>query len=548
MADKNIIILDSDFAHMEFFNPFFEEEGIKAHQFNSIADYLDNESERSVLLFLLDYGTILAAERTEVIRFFQNLHQAQTVVYNVPENANRRLAFYDLGALRVYDTSYSLEEVHFSLRWLINALSAEQQNEGLYSRGRLEDLSVTNLILLLGRENRTGVLRLLSNNNSGKIYFFDGNVDAAQVGPHQQMAAVLHMLLWGKGTFIFSGSDHMAQETTINLSNYGLIILAEEYRKKLRENLQALGSEKSVLRVRNVGDLMLSDVDIKKDFIERIRRPHTLTDILENPYYTSFETAEKLVLLKQKGFLAVNHPIEHVLETSASAVEEKASAQLAVELSPEKINELRSNLNIDAQQSSAKIIVLYSPQSEKSDMVKLFIPAMMETPAKAFRGVTQLSLAADCTIYLLGVAIEQKSLDFILNLGLNEFDGYLFLIDATQGERFEYISYVMNRLLSGRALPAVAAVNGLDEQETPEKIERQFIVSGKINWIVCPQEQKQALSEVLGALKRPVEKEQEQTAEAKAASTQEQAEQTAHPAALQPEENEPGEETEGPSV
>jgi len=181
--------------------------------------------------------------------------------------------------------------------------------------------------------------------------------------------------------------------------------------------------------------------------------------------------------------------------------------------------------------------VLYSPQSEKSDVVKLFIPEMMETPAKAIRGVTQLSLAADCTVYLLGVAIEQKSLDFILNLAPDEFDGYLFLIDAAQSDRFEYINYVMNRLLADRALPAVATVSGLADEASLEKIKNKFIISGKINWLICPQEQKQALSEVLATLKLPAEEEEAET-DGDTPPPENQAEQEPDPAPVPEGENE----------
>ncbi len=505
MADKFIMILDSDSAQVEFFKTLLAEERIDSASFNSIPELFEQSDAKSSLLILVNYQVVLAADRSDVISLFQNLKSLGIVVYNVPENANRRLAFYDLGALRVYDSSYSPQEVFYSIKWLIEILSSDKTADDAHSHGRLEEIPVKDLILLLGRENRTGVLKIISNNNSGKLYFFDGNVDAARVGTHSGTDAVLHMLLWRKGDFTFNSADHLAQETKINLSNYGLLILAEKFQHELQINLNKIGKEKSVLRVKHAGDLVQADLKIDQKFIDFIRRPCTIGDILENPFYTSFETAKKLVELKEKGFLLINEPMDHAMDVSVTQAENEADVQIGVKFSAAEAAKLRTVLNIEAEKNSANLFVLFNPDAKDSAEVQTFIPRMKGISHSEVKGVTQLTLGANYNIYLLGLDTDQNSIDFILNLEENDFHGYIFLVDAARKELYEYTNYIISNLLSKKPLPAVVAVYGIPEGGSPEIVQNGFFLPDGLSWIACPPEQQDALYKVLNAMQPAVQ-------------------------------------------
>jgi len=507
MAEKHVTIVDSDLAQVEFFDNLLAEEGFYSSSFPAIPDLFDQKDADSSLLFLVNYQVVLAADRSDVISLFQNLKNQGIVVYNVPENANRRLAFYDLGALRVYDSSYSPQEVFFSIKWLMKVLTSEETADESHSHGRLEDIPVKDLILLLGRENRTGVLKIISNNNSGKLYFFDGNVDAAQVGTHSGTKAVLHMLLWNKGDFIFNGADHLAQETKINLSSYALLILAEKYQNEMQINLGKIGSANSVLRIKNAGDLKQTDLEIEQKFIDYFRRPCTITDILENPFYTSYETAAKLVELHENGFLLINEPIDHAMEISTDQAENKADVQIGLQFSEEEIEEIKAVLNVGADEKKANLFVLFSPETKNSEQVKTFIPVIKDIPHSEVKGVTQLTLGAELNVYLLGLDTNQRSIDFAVNLDENDFHGYVFLIDAAKKEAYEYTNYIINNLLSRRPLPAAAVVYNLQEGEEPEIVQNGFYAPKNLYWTSCPPEQEEALVCILRAL-RPAAAEQ----------------------------------------
>ena len=113
---------------------------------------------------------------------------------------------------------------------------------------------------------------------------------SAEVGFHKGENAIIHMLFWEKGDFSFSSSQNDAPERSIETSNIGIQIIAKIYKDKFRINLEKLGKPTSTLRVQNVGDLTATFEDIDPKFIEYLSRPKTIHEVLENPYYTCFDT------------------------------------------------------------------------------------------------------------------------------------------------------------------------------------------------------------------------------------------------------------------
>jgi len=511
MTDKEVVILESDTEKVEFYQSYLGVYSVKTRKYSSLSDFSAAEHEQDFLFLLISYQVILGSERSNVISLFQKYQNREIVLYDVPENANRRLAFYDLGARRVYDTSYSPQEVCHSLKWLIDVLTAEDQETETYSRGRLEDISVQSLILLLGRENRTGVLKLKSEFNSGKLYFFSGNIDAAQVGTHSGKAAVLHMLLWEKGHFIFNPADYLAQETHISLSNFGLIIMAQTIRREMEENLRQIGSPESVLRVRHTGDLLQSALDIEPLFINHIKNPRILADVLENPVYTSFETAQKLSLLKSKGYLLVNETAQRSLSRTIPRVEEEAATQIPLSATSVEIDLIKENLHLREDQKSMKLLLLYDPQAADSPSTKLFVPDMIREPNTQIKGITQLILSEDFNVYLLAMESDQKSLDFIMGIDDEDFHAYIFLLQAGIESSFEYSNYLISQLLAKRPAPAVVAVAGLSGEHPLDEVKRRFFTPEGLNWMVCPAEREEALHLLLAAVRDVEQDEAEQT-------------------------------------
>ena len=347
MAAQLISVLSQNDEEKEKLRKDIESFNYQVHVFDKIETITKEVSTNHPILIMIDYNSILLADRSKVINLFKAIKATRTIVYNVPEDTDRRLAFYELGATRVFDKSYALENILHSVLWLANVLSTSDESKRLFSKGQLEDISLNSLINTLGSENRSGILKIVTENNSGKIYFSEGDVISAEVGFHKGENAIIHMLFWKKGNFSFSSSQNDAPERTIEVSNIGIQIISKLYQNKFRINLEKLGKPASTIRVQNVGDLTATFEELDPKFLEYISRPKTIDEVLENPHYTCFKTLEILVKLKENGFLLLKDSapvlVEKVMPNSEIS-EGKSQKDVIYLLTPQDADVIKKNL------------------------------------------------------------------------------------------------------------------------------------------------------------------------------------------------------------
>ena len=259
------------------------------------------------------------------------------------------MAFYELGATRVFDKSYALENILHSVLWLADVLSTSDESKRLFSKGQLEDISLITLINTLGSENRSGILKIVTENNSGKIYFSEGDIISAEVGFHKGEDAIIHMLFWKKGDFSFSSSQNDAPERTIEISNIGIQIVSKLYQNRYRINLEKLGKSASTVRVQNIGDLAAAFEDIDPKFLDYISRPKTIEEALENSYYSRFDTLDILVKLKENKFLVIKDSAPALVEKMMLNQEisgGKSKKDVQFLLTPQDADLIKNNLKL----------------------------------------------------------------------------------------------------------------------------------------------------------------------------------------------------------
>ncbi len=501
MSEIKVRILDSDPSHAELFEHFFAQDGIEIQFMANLDDLLNLLKEAQQLFLLIDYKSIVDAERAQVINFFKMLGEHTAIVYEAPENAVRRMAFYELGASRVYDTSNSLEEIYFSIRWFYKSSFKEKRPAKIYSRGKIEDVPLTTLINTLGREKRTGILKIVTTNNSGKFVFHNGNIDDAQVGFFTGEAAVLHMLFWKKGQFTFTATQSQNPMNKIKLSNIGLMIQAESYREKFIENINQLGPLLSVIRIRNIGDLAYSGPDINKEFIEYLQTPRPVEELLENPYYSNLETAEKLVWLQNYNFLNINEPRKS--SDMDSALEEAAPETIrkSISFDDSEIKDLKHNLAISGKETG-KLLTL-SPDPDKSKtLIRLIVGSKKSIRNDRDLYVAKAQLTEAFGLLLFGSGMNQKVLDTLENIsdGLN---GYIVLLESKNEDQFEYNNYFINQLNGLLPLPGVVAAMDIGSKEELDKMKSKFPSPFSINWVACDCNDAESVKDMLLSI-RPI--------------------------------------------
>ena len=92
----------------------------------------------------------------------------------------------------------------------VNLVLSRKQREGIETRaslsktqftGSLADMGLVDLLQTIDISRKSGVLLLLSGTQRGALYFTDGRLIDAEVGPLKGEAAVYRALVWSDGTF-----------------------------------------------------------------------------------------------------------------------------------------------------------------------------------------------------------------------------------------------------------------------------------------------------------------------------------------------------------
>jgi len=509
MQADNIIILDSNKDNTQFFSDQFLSENYEVEIVRNLNDISAKIADEKFKLVMIDYLTIISSDRADVIDMFKMVSEHQLVVYNVPDLANRRLAFYDLGALRVYDESLSLNEIFLSLKWLLKTMDGNESPDDYYSVGKLEDIPLATLIKIFGKENRTGVLKVLTTLNSGKIYFANGDVDQAQVGFHTGDRAVLHMLFWKSGSFSFTSMKIEKPVRDINLSNIGLLLLAERLRKEYIVHLEEIGPPSSVLRIKNLGDLLAYGTSVNQAFLRHIERPHMLEELIENQHYTSFETAETLVQLKRQGFIIASEPTKGMIDLAEPDVEQELRPIEKVELSAEESEKLLSILQLEGK-TSVKLMIFGSHSSGKTRFVNALSNSKKAVKSEQDLDLGHLEINSGIDIFLLGIRISEKAIETIQKLS-EGVSAYIFLIEGNNEELFEYTNYLINYLTGLNEVPWTVAVTGVDDMNKIESIKKVYNFPMPVEFLHCDTHNVQSIKDTLLSLQwyQPPEEEEE---------------------------------------
>ena len=120
-------------------------------------------------------------------------------------------------------------------------------------RGRLEMMSLPNIIQVLEVERRTGLLYLTSAGRSGEILFADGQVTAAMESPRLGDAAVYRLLSWTEGEFALESSEgNLPLEARVSRPNQSLLMEGHRRLDEIPRLRQALPQVGGPVRMRPV--------------------------------------------------------------------------------------------------------------------------------------------------------------------------------------------------------------------------------------------------------------------------------------------------------
>ncbi|MBN1408924.1 MAG: DUF4388 domain-containing protein [Calditrichaceae bacterium] len=505
MAAQLISILSQKDEEKEKLKSDIESFHYQVHVFDKIETITKDVSINHPILIMIDYSSILIADRSKVINLFKAIKTTRTIVYNVPEDTDRRLAFYELGATRVFDKSYALENILHSVLWLADVLSTSDESKRLFSKGQLEDISLITLINTLGSENRSGILKIVTENNSGKIYFSEGDIISAEVGFHKGEDAIIHMLFWKKGDFSFSSSQNDAPERTIEISNIGIQIVSKLYQNRYRINLEKLGKSASTVRVQNIGDLAAAFEDIDPKFLDYISRPKTIEEALENSYYSRFDTLDILVKLKENKFLVIKDSAPALVEKMMLNQEisgGKSKKDVQFLLTPQDADLIKNNLKLKSNKV-LNILLISSQNFATTGFINSLGNSIIDTKKLKKYLTIEVALADKMNMLVYAMQVDKQTMD-TYKLLPDDIDGQIFIIELNGETDFEYMNYVIRQIYLINKAPTVLAVSNAGDKKDLTKLKSK--ISVPIDIKILPfdyKDEQKNIAKALVALKPP---------------------------------------------
>ncbi|MBN2088493.1 response regulator [candidate division KSB1 bacterium] len=234
-----------------------------------------------------------------------------------------------------------VKEVIAHIKMVLARLARRQADDSqsfFKLNGRLEELSVIELIESFGVERKTGILTVTSQQGkSGQIYFKDGCVINAKQDKFQKEKAIFEMLNWANGTFNMVFKEVNVPDE-IAVSNLGLLLEGLkrlEQREKLTKQIPNLDT--TFLPTATFMKL-ISQRNLSAEYVKLIALfdgKHRVEEILNLSPFDDLKTLEVIVQLNKQQLIKTAGWDEKVVSTPLAGAGELAISDS--DITPQKI-------------------------------------------------------------------------------------------------------------------------------------------------------------------------------------------------------------------
>ncbi len=313
MKKHKILLVDSDPKNLRILQNNF----IEAHY---EVDQAVTDSEAYKKIQECPYDLVISEVASQGIDGYRLLEQIQRdfVDAHVPivfltqkSDVYNRVKSFRLGAKDYIVKPIHVKEILARVEMLLSRLERRQEEATIAKKkfvGRLEDLSLAELIEAFGVERKTGTLSLFNENGlAGQVLFKDGSVVHAATAFLKAEDAVYKMMSWRKGRFtmLFSDVDVVDE---IGMSNMGLLLQGAKMMEEREELLQQLPSLDAVLITTANFKKIIAKKDLATDleqFIALFDGERSLGRIVDESPYDEITALKRILKLYRLGFLNV---------------------------------------------------------------------------------------------------------------------------------------------------------------------------------------------------------------------------------------------------
>jgi DNA-binding response OmpR family regulator len=333
MKNRKLLIVDSDPKNLRILkNNFFE--------MGYLVDEAVQDQEAIEKITQSDYDGILTEltlaeiDGLKILAHLQRNGQTRTTVIFLTSKSDvwNRVKSFKLGVKDYIVKPIHVREITARTEMILARQDRcqEHQNRRMTFSGRLEDLSLTDLITVLGAEKKTGVLYVYNENNlSGRATFHEGCVIQAVAGDTQAEEAVYKMMAWRQGRFSMRFSPVEIVDE-IGVSNMGLLLQGAKRMDQREELLKQLPSLDAVLVTTSNFKKIVSQKNLATGldyFISLFDGQRSLGRIVDESTYDEITTLSRILKLYQLGFL---HSLRDYVEPTTDSAPGLSPAKQAV--------------------------------------------------------------------------------------------------------------------------------------------------------------------------------------------------------------------------
>jgi len=381
MDTFQILILDNDSKNLKVLDEHFQNAGFSVTTAATTEVALDILQHQIVDVVLTEVnapgidGFHLLKELQRNTKF----EKTQVVFLSIKSDVWNRVKSLKLGAKDYIIKPVHVDEIVARINMLLKRLhKIRHEHKSIENRltGRLEDLSVIDLIELFGTDKKTGILSVYNENgHNGQIIFQKGHVISTQTDSLHSEEAVYKMMYWNKGRFsMLFGEVSVADEMT--LSNMALLLQGAKRMDLRNELLKQLPSLNAIVITTSNFKKIIQQKDMNhelKEFLTLFDGERSLGRIIDDSHENEIVTLKRIVKLYKLGFLHVlrdfsqDHPLQFksnqdhkfqkyiALEKSGSVTKEQP-VEIPADDESDKIydDQLTDDIEIDAMASFPK--------------------------------------------------------------------------------------------------------------------------------------------------------------------------------------------------
>ncbi|MFP2911477.1 DUF4388 domain-containing protein, partial [Pyxidicoccus sp. 3LFB2] len=297
---RKILIADPDLESVRSLSRALRTKGYQVHYAPDGSRALEVAVLRHPDLTLFDEGCRLLDARTfiQILRTNPRTEDIPVVLTTSSFDSDRQRGLRD-GYLR---KPFNLDEVLSRIEHIFRRSEAAKdlKSEQQEIEGSLSQLSIPDLMQLLGMNKRSGRLALERGNDRGEITVVDGRPANAKLGRVEGEKALFRLLAWAEGTFTFSpGTNSVKPRINRGMDD----ALLEGMRQADEVNRLMPG-----LPPRHTRLMLAPDVDLSQDqhpvtaqVVDLLRQPRALGEVLDLAPATDLEVLSVLSALMQRG-------------------------------------------------------------------------------------------------------------------------------------------------------------------------------------------------------------------------------------------------------